>query len=187
MSDHYALHCMLSSSHHHKDNKLVYYRQLHKINKDTLHADLKAISLDLNETDVNKVVEKHDKELLYILNKHAPEKCKKFAVRDMRKWMTEEVHSIKRAKRKSERVCRKLKLTVHRLIFKEHCLKLKVAIIKAKTHHYQQGILDCNGDQSKLFKCVNLLLGRSKQCALPPHDSPAFLSTLFNEYFIVIL
>ena len=81
----------------------------------------------------------------------------------MREWMTEEVHSIKRAKRKSERVWRKSKLTVHRLIFKEHCLKLKVAITKAKTHHYQQSILDCNGDQSKLFKCVNSLLGRSKQ------------------------
>ena len=104
MSDHYALHCMLSCSRPHKDNKLVYYRQLHKINKDTLHADLEAISLDLNETDVNTVVEKYNKELLCILNKHAPEKCKKFAVRDMREWMTEEVHSIKRAKRKSERV-----------------------------------------------------------------------------------
>ena len=44
-------------------------------------------------------------------------KCKQFAVRDMRKCMTEEVHSIKRAKRKSERVWRKSKLTVHRLIF----------------------------------------------------------------------
>ena len=62
--------------------KFVYYRQLHKINKDTLHADLEAISFDLNETDVNKVVEKYNKELLCILNKHAPEKCKKFA--DMR-------------------------------------------------------------------------------------------------------
>ena len=66
MSDYYALHCMLSCSHPHKDNKLVYYRQLHKINKDTLHADLEAISLDLNETDVNKVVEKYNKELLYV-------------------------------------------------------------------------------------------------------------------------
>ena len=65
------------------------------------------------------------------------------------------------------------------MIFKVHCLKIKVAITKAKTHHYQQGILDCNGDQSKLFKCVNSLLGRSKQCALPPHDSPAS-----NDYFI---
>ena len=95
---------------------------MHKINKDTLHVDLEAISLDLNETDVNKVVEKYNKELLCILNKHAPEECKKFAVRDMREWMTEEVHSIKRAKRKCERVWRKSKLTVHRLIFKEHCL-----------------------------------------------------------------
>ena len=84
----------------------------------------------------------------------------------------------------SERVWRKSKLTIHRLIFEEHCIKLKVAITKAKTHHYQQGILDCSGDQSKVFKCANLLLGRSKQYALPPHDSPAFLSTHFNDYFI---
>ena len=82
------------------------------------------------------------------------------------------------------RVWRKSKFIVHRLIFKEHCLKLKVAITKAKRHHYQQGILDCSGEQSKLFKCVNLLLGRSKQCALSPHDSPASLSTHFHDYFI---
>ena len=105
---------------------------------------------------------------------------KEFAVRDMREWMTEEVHSIKRAKRKSERVWRKSKLTVHRLIFIEHCLKLKGAITKAKTHHYREGILDCNDDQSKLLKCVNSLLGPSKQCALPPHDSPTSLSTLMK-------
>ena len=98
--------------------------------------------------------------------------------------MTEEVHSIKRAKRKGERVWRKSKLTVHSLILKEHCLKLKVAITKAKTHHYQQSILDCNGDQSKLFKCVNSLLGCSKQCAFHLYDSPASLSTHFNDYFI---
>ena len=47
------------------------------INKATLYADLEAISFDLSETDVNKVVEKYNKELLCILNKHAPEKCKK--------------------------------------------------------------------------------------------------------------
>ena len=125
MSDHYALHCMLSCSHPHKDNKLVYYRQLHKINKDTLHADLEAISFDLNETDDNKVVEKYNKELPCILNKHVPEKCKKFAVRDMREWMMEELHSIKRAKRKSERVWRKSKLTIRRLIFYRTLSKVK--------------------------------------------------------------
>ena len=35
-----------------------------------------------------------------------------------------------------------------------------------------------------MFKCVNSLLGRSKQCARSPHDSPASLSTHFNDYFI---
>ena len=103
-----------------------------KLIKTPLHADLEAISFDLNEIDVHKVVEKYNKELLCILSKHAPEKCKKFAVRDMREWMTEEVHSIKRANRKSERVWRQSKLNVHHLIFKEYCLKLKVAITKAK-------------------------------------------------------
>ena len=143
----------------------------------------------MNKTDVNKVFEKYNKELLCILNKHAHEKCKKFAVRDMREWMTEEVHSIKRAKRKSECVWRKSKLIVDRLIFKEHCLKLKVAITKARTHHYQQGILDCNNDQSKLFKCVKSLLGRSKQCALLPDDSPASLSThfMYKMYLLILM
>ena len=63
-------------------------------------------------------------------------------------------------------------------------ITLSIRFVGRCTHHYQQSILDCSGDQSKLFKCVNSLLGRSKQCALPPHDSPASLSTHFNDYFI---
>ena len=94
MSDHYALHCILSCSHPHNYNKLVYYRQLHNINNATFNTDLGDISLDFNEIDVNKVVEQYNHELLCILNKHALEKCEKFAERDMREWMTKEVHSI---------------------------------------------------------------------------------------------
>ena len=98
--------------------------------------------------------------------------------------MTDEVQTVKRQKRKSERIWRTSKLVVHRLIYKEYCIQLNVAITYAKTSFYHNAIIDCNGDQRKLFKLVNSLLGRSKQVVLPPHDDPASLSATFNHYFM---
>ena len=83
-----------------------------------------------------------------------------------------------------ERIWRTSKLVVHRLIYKEYCIQLNVAITYAKTSFYHNAIIDCNGDQRKLFKLVNSLLGRSKQVVLPPHDDPASLSATFNHYFM---
>ena len=94
--------------------------------------------------------------------------------------MTDEVQTVKRQKKKSERIWRTSKLVVHLLIYKEYCIQLNVAITYAKTSFYHNAIIDCNGDQRKLFKLVNSLLGRSKQVVLPPHDDPASLSATFK-------
>ena len=46
--------------------------------------------------------------------------------------MTDEVQTVKRQKRESERIWQTSKWVVHRLIYKEYCIKLNVAITYAK-------------------------------------------------------
>ena len=77
--------------------------------------------------------------------------------------MSEEILSVKREKRKSEQIWRKAKLIVHLEIFRALCQKLKTLIHDAKEKCFHKKILDCGGDQNKLFRIVNFLLGRGKQ------------------------
>ena len=112
-------------------NKIV-YRQINKINHDLLYNDLTEIVFDFNETDIDTAVISYNSILHFLLDKHAPEKCKSFAIREEREWMTDEVQTVKRQKRKSERIWRTSKLVVHRLIYKEYCIQLNVAITYAK-------------------------------------------------------
>ena len=71
--------------------------------------------------------------------------------------MTDKVQTVKHQKRKSVRIWQTSKLVVHRLIYKKYCIKLNVSITYAKTSFYHNANIDCNDDQRKLFKLVNLL------------------------------
>ena len=60
----------------------------------------------------------------------------------------------------------------------------KKAISKSKSVILQKKISDCNGDQKKLFKIVDTLLGRNKEATLPKYDSPVTMATVMNTLFI---
>ena len=48
----------------------------------------------------------------------------------------------------------------------------------------QNKISDCNGDQKKLFKIVDTLLGRNKEATLHTYDSPLTMASVTNNFFI---
>ena len=123
ISDHYALHASITCSRTHKECKQIVYRQFNKINYDSLYNDLMEIDFDFNETAINNTVISYNTILHFLLDKHAPDKCKSFAIHGEREWMTDEVHTVKRRKRQSERIWRTSKLVVHRLIYKVYCIQ----------------------------------------------------------------
>ena len=98
--------------------------------------------------------------------------------------MSEEILSVKREKRKSERIWRKTKLTVHLEIFRAFCLKLKTLIYYAKEKCHKKQISGCIEDQEQLFSIVNSTLGRRRQIVYPQHTDLFNLPFLFNNYFI---
>ena len=98
--------------------------------------------------------------------------------------MSEEILSVKRKKRKSEQIWRKTKLIIHLEIFHALCLKLKTLIHDAKEKCFHKKISDCGGDQNKLFRIVNFLLGRGKQAVYPKHTDSLSPASIFNNYFV---
>ena len=64
-------------------------------------------------------------------------------------WMTNDILVLKALRRKYESPWRKTRLTVHFDIYSLSCMAVKIS--------------DCNGDQKKLFRIVDTLLGRNKQ------------------------
>ena len=68
-----------------------------------MYNDLTEVDFDFNETDIYNAVISYNTILHFLLDKHAPEKCKSFAIREERELMTDELQTVKRQKRKSER------------------------------------------------------------------------------------
>ena len=118
-----------------------------------------------------------------LLEKHAPLQSRSVAERTPQQWMTDKILEVKRLRRKYENLWRKSKLTVHRLEFRKYCLEVKELITKAKSDFYLNKITDCNGDQKKLFKVVDKLLGREKPTQLPESNSPLALAKVSTSFF----
>ena len=60
----------------------------------------------------------------------------------------------------------------------------KKAISKGKSVILQKKVSDCNGDQKKLFKIFDTLLGRNKEATLSKFDSPLTMAFVINNFFI---
>ena len=78
----------------------------------------------------------------------------------------------------------KTRLTVHFDMYSESCMDVKTAVSNSKSEILQKKISDCNGDQKKLFKIVDTLLGRNKHTTLPKYYSPLTMASVMNNFFI---
>ena len=79
---------------------------------------------------------------------------------------------------------RKTGLTVHKDIYKQDCRKVKECIHRSKSEFFRLKIVECDGNQRKLFNIVDSLLGRGKPAALPTAANPSQLAESFNVFFI---
>ena len=74
-----------------------------EIDSDELSNDISNINFKIDCNDVDIVVDNYDAALTSLLDLHAPLKTNTVACRDLQPWMSEEILSVKREKRKSER------------------------------------------------------------------------------------
>ena len=61
---------------------------------------------------------------------------------------------------------------------------MKEMIKIAKDEFYAQKVQECEGDQKKLYKVIDCLMGREKPKTLPTASSNLLFAETFNNFFI---
>ena len=85
----------------------------------------------------------------------------------MNDWMTDDILVLKALRRKYESFWRKTRLTVHFDMHSESYMAVQRTISKSTSGIVKKKISDLNRNQKKVFKIVDILLGRNKQTMLP--------------------
>ena len=184
ISDHRALHLSLRCLRSHPARKRIQVRALRRIRGDVLDADLASFIVDRECDDVNVVVTQYDDFLSKLLDKHAPLKEIDVVERQLNDWMTDDILLLKKIRRSKELIWRKHPITINFDICIASCEAVKNAIDSSKAELLQRKIIDCNGNQKKLFKIIDSLLGRKKQQVLPEYSCALSLASMINTFFL---
>ena len=140
VSDHCVLHASLVCTRSHPKRKQITFRPLKTIDHDLLSTDIGKIDFNLDSKNVDSIVDNYNTVFTSLLDKHAPLKTDYVVPRDVQPWMTEEIMSTRREKRKGERVWRKSRLEVHLQMFIALCLTLKNIIHGEKEQFFKKQI-----------------------------------------------
>ena len=186
ISDHRALHASLQCIRPHPVRKQISVRAIRRIKDDAIVKDLDKFSIDQRCVDVDTMVEMYDRFLSELLDKHVP--LKKITVVDRPlnefKWMTDNILALKAIRRKNELIWRKTRITINFNIYYDSCMAVKKAISIRKAELMEQNVINCEGNQRKLFSLIHSLFGSKKITVLPEYTSSFTLASSINMFFI---
>jgi len=184
LSDHFAVHCLLSFAKPVHKPCTVTYRKLRSIDVDSFHQDIANSSLCKSPAiDVSDLCNQYDSVLSTILDKHAPIRTKIASSRSKAPWYNDTIRENKTIRRKLERRWRKTKLTIDRDLYVTQCNLVKDLIFSAKMSYYSKIIVDSDCDNKVLFSTVDKLLHRSAETKLPTSPTPQALANTFVNFF----
>ena len=119
------------------------------------------------------MIEQYDKYLSDLLDRHAPKKNIYVVDRNLNEWMTDDILTLKAIRRKNELIWRKTRTTINFDIDYDSYIAVKRAISKRTSELMEQRVIDCKGDQKKMFLSYILYLGVKRiQCC---QNIPALL------------
>ena len=98
-------------------------------------------------------------------------------------WYTDDLHNLKREKRRCEEKYKRLKNLPNLISFKILRLKYIHECNEAKKRYYSDLIVDCGNDQRRLFRVISKLTkGDSK--SIYPDEISSDLCNNFNNFFV---
>ena len=103
--------------------------------------------------------------------------------RPLNEWMTDDILTLKTIRRKNELIWRKTRTTINFNIYYDSCKAVKEAISKRKSELMEQRVIDCEGDQKKLFSLMHSLLGSKKYSVARIYE--LFYFGIYNKYVFV--
>ena len=78
---------------------------------------------------------------------------------------------------------RRTGLTVHKEIFRSHCIQVSKLAIRSKRSYYSNSIVEMGKDHKQLYRLTNRLMGTKSGAVLPTHQSEEKLANSFGEFF----
>ena len=133
--------------------------------------------------DLNDLVNDLHRSLSSSLDAHAPLRSRSIPNRTPVPWFNDKVKKAKIERRKKEKIWRKTQSYEDR---KEFCIarnKVSSVLYEAKTDYYQIQIVNCDGDQRKIFKIITELNPRKSIRNLPSGSTEGLLK-VFSDFFV---
>ena len=183
ISDHKIISCLVDfpcvENHH---DKIVTFRQYHKINVDRLREDLAASAFVAHPSDdIDTLYEQYVSSLSDLLDIHAPLKTRRLT-KPAPGWITNEFRTTKCMRRQYERTWRRDKTPLNRARLRQQINRCNHLLNKNKKNYYQELIKENSGDGNKLWQVLSKVLGKSRVSILPSCTDEKSLANRFGTF-----
>jgi len=184
ISDHLAVHCLLSFVKPASKTRTVSYRKIRSVDLVAFRKDIaNSLLCTSSVPDLSDLCLQYDSVLSNIVNQHAPLCTKTVSDRPRAPWYNDVIRKNKTIMRKLERRWRKTNLTIDRELYVAQCTLVKDLIFSAKMSYYSKLIDESDCDNKVLFSTVDKLLHRSAEIKQPSSPSPEVLANTFVHFF----
>ena len=185
ISDHKIISCVVDfPSLDTPIQKVVTFRQYHKLNIDKFRSDLLTISFVSSPSDdIDLLHEQYMSGLSGLLDIHAPVKIKQL-IKPAPSWITDEYRTAKCMRRQFERAWRRDKSPENRSRLRRQINRCNHILNRNKGCFYRDLVSENCGDSKRLWHALNRTLSRSSSTVLPSFDDEKSLANRFGSFFI---
>ena len=183
--DHLAVSANLNLVKQTHGKKTLKFRRFSSINMSEFMSDLRIALHEIsNFQDLKSTLATYIASCKDTIDAHAPIQTKIINIRPNTAWYTNQLRQAKSLRRKRERIWRKTRLEVHRIMFKDQCEVVGKLLWEAKRNYYTKMLANTPRNQQKLYAAARQIFGfasdRTPHCNWVDSNTP----NAFNEYFI---
>jgi hypothetical protein len=166
--------------------KCVTYRQFKKMDLKAFHDDLSKSELAMPcspGSSAEVLVTTFNNTAAAILDVHAPLCSRSIVLKPFLPWWSEEIIQARCTRRRLERKWRKTKLESDKRVFLEQMKCFQLLLRSTKECHFDTLVTENSGDPRKLWKVLNDMLHRGRDCLLPGSVPANILAERFSTFF----
>lgn len=134
-------------------------------------------------TTSEQCVDSYNRGFISLRDRFCPLTTKEIMVRDDAEWYDHRVVSLRRKRRRAERMWRRVGTEAMRILFVSARRAVVKQIYNCKIEYYQHQMSLCDGDQRRTYTFLNNLLGRKINPVLPTSTSGNELASRFSNFF----
>ena len=164
--------------------KKVSYRKINSIDYEQFKSDLHASELLWNiQSQLDDLVNTYNTTLSALVDKHAPLRTRSVVHKTRVPWFRDEIRSMRRLRRQSERKWRRTKLDSDRQAFKALWNRTMHVLYMVRREFYSDFVHKMSGDPRKLFAITKKMLNLVKESPFPEHCNRLTLANELGAFF----